>query len=118
MCVTGMFTRPIRARTAFIYLFFFAPRPVRVCVVLTGEALTDLVVRPDWKVLQSRGVCYYPPSRQVQPTAVWREGFIHNYRLERSLENNNNKKHFKLNIFQKLKYNITQINKKIIFVFS
>ena len=84
----GMFTRPIRARTAFIYLFFFVSRPVRVCVVLTGEALTDAVVRPDWKALQSRGVCYYPPSSQVQPTTVWREGFIHNYRLERCLQKN------------------------------
>lgn len=83
-----------------VYFFIFAPRPVRVCVVLTGEALTDPVVRPDWKVLQSRGVCYYPPSRQVQPTAVWREGFIHNYRLERCLQKK--QKTIKPNRFPKL----------------
>ncbi|CAB1457075.1 unnamed protein product [Pleuronectes platessa] len=48
-----------------MYGVYLYPRAVRVRVVLTGEALTDPAVRPDRKVLQSRGVCSNPPSSQT-----------------------------------------------------
>lgn len=48
--------------------------PSSACVCRPHQGGSDRPCRaPRRKVLQSRGVCYYPPSRQVQPTAVWRQ---------------------------------------------